>query len=180
MQDKRLIHQCKRGSKEAFRLIYAQYRDLLLKLAISVVRDPHTAEDVVHDVFVSFAEKISDFHLTGSLKSYLSVCVVNRCRNHLLSSLNRRCLLQDREDQDSTSTAADHQIQLNEQMQAIAEAMARLPIQQRQIIALRHYARMKTSQIARSLQLSENTVKSRYRYGLDKLRQILKNNEVIK
>ncbi len=179
MDDKRLIHQCKLGNREAFCRIYAKYRDLLFKLAVSIVREPHAAEDIVQDVFVSFAEKISDFQLTGSLKSYLSICVVNRARNQLRNRRNLDCPLDTQPDTAGPASEPASRIVLNEQMQAIAAAMEQLPIEQRQIIALRHYAQMKIRLIAQSLEIPENTVKSRYRYGMDKLRKLL-NDEVAK
>ena len=180
MDDKRLIHQCKLGNRDAFCRIYAKYSGLLFKLAVSVVRDTHTAEDIVQDVFVSLAEKIGDFHLTGSLKAYLSVCVVNRAKNQLRHCRNQHCSLEGQADTAGHSVEPDSRILLNEQLRTMAEAMEQLPLEQRQIIALRHYAQMKIRSIAHSLELSENTVKSRYRYGMDKLRHILNDREVIK
>ena len=180
MEDKRLIHRCKHGDREAFCRIYAKYSGLLFKLAVSVVRESHTAEDIVKDVIVSFAEKIGAFHLTGSLKAYLSVCAVNRAKNQLRHCRNHDCPLESQPDTAGPAAEPDSRIVLNEQMQAIAEAMEQLPVEQRQIIALRHYAQMKIRRIAQSLELPENTVKSRYRYGMDKLRHILNDREVIK
>ncbi|MHC4584974.1 MAG: sigma factor-like helix-turn-helix DNA-binding protein, partial [Planctomycetota bacterium] len=48
-----------------------------------------------------------------------------------------------------------------------------LPYDQREVILLHHQAAMTFRAIAESLGISNNTVKSRYRYGFDKLRLIL-------
>ncbi len=173
MEDKWLIHRCQHGSNEAFCRIYAKYRDLLFKVAISVVRDVHTAEDIVHDVFVAFAENMADFHLTGSLKAYLSVCVVNRAKNRFRSKEHKNCTLDESISQVACSSHPDEQIQCNEQLLKLAEAMQQLPFEQRQIIALRHYSEIRLRTIAQSLEISINTAKSRYRYGMDKLRILL-------
>ncbi|MHC4552543.1 MAG: RNA polymerase sigma factor [Planctomycetota bacterium] len=179
MEDSWLIHRCKLGSEGAFRRIYAKYRDFLFKLAVSIAPDAHTAEDIVHDVFVAFAENMADFRLTGSLKAYLSVCVANRAKNCLRSKSRQTCTLEEAGPQADLTDGPAARIQCNEQLLKLAEAMRQLPFEQRQIISLRHFSRMRTRAIAQSLELSENTVKSRYRYGIDKLRQILKE-EVIK
>ncbi|MHC5180769.1 MAG: RNA polymerase sigma factor, partial [Planctomycetota bacterium] len=85
MEDRRLIHRCKRGDRDAFCRLYEKYRNLLFTVAVALLRDVHAAEDVVQDVFVQFAERMADFRLTGSLKAYLSVCVANRAKNMLIS-----------------------------------------------------------------------------------------------
>ncbi|MHC4960510.1 MAG: RNA polymerase sigma factor [Planctomycetota bacterium] len=177
MEDRRLIHRCKRGDRDAFCRLYEKYRDLLFKVSIALLRDVHAAEDVVQDVFVQFAEKMADFRLTGSLKAYLSVCVANRAKN-VLASRKKDCALSEKQDIPSNNPCPEQQIICNEQLQQVAEAMQKLPFEQRQIIVLRHYSRMPIKDIAQSLDLSPNTAKSRYRYGIDKLRQLLKECEV--
>lgn len=179
MEDRRLIHRCKHGDRDAFCRLYEKYRDLLFKVAVAILRDVHRAEDVVQDVFVRFAENMGRFRLTGSLKAYLSVCVANRARNVLASQKKERALGENR-DMPTSNPGPEQQIICNEQLQQVAEAMQELPFEQRQIIALRHYSRMRIRSIAQSLEISPNTVKSRYRYGMDKLRQLLKDSEVIK
>ena len=69
--------------------------------------------------------------------------------------------------------------QLNEQLQQISDAKAQLSNDQREAIMLHFQAGMTFKKIAASLGISVNTIKSRYRYGLDKLRSIL-DDEVIK
>lgn len=172
MEDKRLIHRCKRGDRDAFCRLYKKYRNLLFTVAVALLRDVHAAEDVVQDVFVRFAERMADFRLTGSLKAYLSVCVANRAKNMLISQ-KKDCALSESRDIPANNPGPEQQIICNEQLQQVAEAMERLPFEQRQIIALHHYSRMSLRDIAQSLELSPNTAKSRYRYGIDKLRQML-------
>ncbi|MHC4950664.1 MAG: RNA polymerase sigma factor [Planctomycetota bacterium] len=178
MEDKRLIHRCKRGDRDAFCRLYEKYRDLLFKVAIALLRDVHAAEDVVQDVFVRFVENISHFRLTGSLKAYLSVCVANRAKN-VLTSQKKDCALSEDQTIPANIPGPEQQIICNEQLQQVAEAMEQLPFEQRQIIALRHYSRMPIKDIAQSLDLSPNTVKSRHRYGMDKLRKILMDNDAL-
>jgi len=43
--------------------------------AANLLHDTNAAEDVVQDVFISFVQSADSFHLTGSLKGYLAVCV---------------------------------------------------------------------------------------------------------
>ena len=89
MEDRLLVFRCKQGSRPALRRIYEKYRDYLLILAVALCHDVNTAEDVVHDTFVSFAEKLERFTLTGSLKAYLATCVANRVRDLMRSRQNK-------------------------------------------------------------------------------------------
>ena len=57
------------------------------------------------------------------------------------------------------------------------QALSQLPYEQREIIVLHLQGNMKFTQIAKLRSTSVNTVRSRYRYGLDKLRSLL-NSEV--
>ncbi|MGD8500507.1 MAG: sigma factor, partial [Phycisphaerales bacterium] len=81
LEDKRLIGELKRGDKEALRQIYMEYKDNLLTIATSLLHDTSAAEDVLHDVFVSFAGSVGGLQLRGSLRSYLTASVVNRVRD---------------------------------------------------------------------------------------------------
>lgn len=175
MEDRRLIQRCQRGDRDAFCRLYEKYRDLLFKVAIALLRDVSAAEDVVQDVFVHFAETIDRFRLTGSLKAYLSVCVVNRAKNILMSRKNAGVAWEN-QDNPSEYPGPQQQVICSEELQLLAQAMEQLPFEQRQIIALRHYSQMRFGTIARSLNLPPNTAKSRYRYGMDKLRAILKDS----
>jgi RNA polymerase sigma factor (sigma-70 family) len=81
LDEKRLIWELKQGNKEALRQIYMEYKDNLLTIAASMLHDTYAAEDILHDVFVSFAGSIGNIRLRGSLKSYLTASVVNRVRD---------------------------------------------------------------------------------------------------
>ncbi|MGD2095235.1 MAG: hypothetical protein PVH77_09545, partial [Phycisphaerales bacterium] len=69
LEDKRLILELKRGNKEALREIYMKYKDKLLTVAVSLLHDVYAAEDVLHDVFVSFAGSARRLELRVSLRN---------------------------------------------------------------------------------------------------------------
>ena len=83
IEDKLLLMRFKRGRPEALRQIYDKYKIGMLRFAVVLVGDAHTAEDIVHDVFVRFAQSADRIGLTGSLRSYLTTSVLNRARNHV-------------------------------------------------------------------------------------------------
>ena len=81
VEDKILIWKFKLGDRDALCRIYEKYKNDLLKLAIALLNDVNTAEDVVEEVFTTFAQSAATIRISGNLKSYLTICVANRIRN---------------------------------------------------------------------------------------------------
>ena len=177
MVDRLRVTRCKQGNSDVLRRIYEKYRDSLLILAIALSHDVNVAEDAVHDVFVAFAENFANFELTGSLKAYLSKCVANRVRD-----LMRKKRSQAFSPEQNCSASLDlsdpsRLIVCNEELRLLSSALAELPHEQREVIVLHIHGQMRFRIIAKSLGISVNTVKGRYRYGIRKLRSIL-NSEI--
>ena len=151
-----------------------------MTLAAALLFDRTAAEDVVQDVFASFIGCAPGFKLTGSLKGYLSVCVANNARNRNKARQRRQCVgLDEVEPMVSDSDRPDCSAMFGEESQRLTWALAQLPYPQREVVLLHVYSGMKFQEIAKSSGASINTLKGRYRYGLDKLRSLL-NSEVEK
>ena len=173
LEDKLLLWKLKRGDTDALRRIYEKYKNDLLALAISLSNDRTTAEDVLHDVFVSFAQIASKLQLRTSLKSYLSSCIANRIRS--LQSIKVRQIVQLN---DTTSSEHDYNEPAREAMSAelheqIEAVLSELPYQQREVIILHLNSHIRFKEIAKTQGVSINTIQSRYRYGLEKLKSQL-------
>ena len=179
IEDEVLKWKFKCGSRDALQRIYEKYLNRLLTVAMALLNDAGAAEDVVHDVFASFAESAGDFRLAGNLKSYLTTCVVNRARDRIRAKQRGPARLDDSEPLSSDVSGPDHTILCSEESQRLNRAIAQLPAEQREVIVLRLKGEMRFGQIARLHGASINTVQARYRYGLSKLRSIL-NGEVEK
>ncbi|MEA3226516.1 MAG: RNA polymerase sigma factor [Planctomycetota bacterium] len=179
MVDKLLVTRCKRGSRDALRRIYEKYRDSLLILAIALSHDVSLAEDAVHDVFVAFAQNVASFELTGSLKAYLARCVANRVRDLMRTNRSRAKALSPEQARPvgQSLNEPSQLIACNEELRLLSSALAELPYEQREVIALHIHGQLRFMVIAKSLGISVNTVKGRYRYGIQKLRSIL-NGEI--
>ncbi len=174
IEDKLLVWKFKCGSNDALCQIYEKYKDNLLRLATSLLNETSAAEDIVHDCFVSFAQSADRLNLRGNLKSYLSTSVVNRVRSrHRSRGRNKTTNLNEAESAVSNSKRPEQWIICSEQLRQLNNAMAQLPHQQREVIILHAQGEMKFKTIAKLQDVSINTIQSRYRYGLDKLRSIL-------
>ena len=179
MEDKLLVFRCKQGSRDALRRIYEKYRDYLLILAVALSHDVSLGEDAVHDAFVRFTENLDKFELTGSLKAYLATCVTNRIRDLKRRKQNKTVSLEEDYSAALDTTEPSRTIVCNEELQQLSSALSKLSHEQREVIALRIYGQMRFNAIAKSLGISDSTVKGRFRYGINKLRSIL-NGEMEK
>jgi RNA polymerase sigma-70 factor (ECF subfamily) len=178
IEDKLLIWRLKHGSSDALGRLYKKYKDNLLRLAFGLLNDRAAAEDIVHDCFVSIAQSPEKLRLSGNFKSYLATCVVNRLRNANKAGQRRQVAGHDEAGTEALNLERPEQwIIDSEQLRLLNNAMAQLPNQQREVIILHAQGEMKFKAIAELQDVSINTVQSRYRYGLDKLRSIL-NSEV--
>jgi RNA polymerase sigma-70 factor (ECF subfamily) len=179
LEDELLKWKFRRGSREALAKIYEKYLDPMLTLAGGLLNDASEAQDVVHDVFVSFARTSPGFRLKGSLGGYLATSVVNRVRDRQ----RRRCRLVaisgKRIEPVREWASPDDEVVFTEQAGRLSQVIAQLPDEQREVVLLRLTADMKFRDIAKLQQVSINTVQGRYRYGLDRLRSML-NGEVEK
>jgi len=108
----------------------------------------------------------------GSLSGYLATSVVNRARDY---QRRRRCHARLGPELPVGAEPADpgQAVILSEQTRLLQAAVARLPEEQREVVLLRLKADMKFRDIAKLQQTSINTVLSRYRYGLERLRSLL-------
>lgn len=173
IEDELLKWKFKCGSKEALSRIYEKYLNNLLTLAMALLNDAGAAEDVVHDVFVSFAKSTENFKLRGSLKSYLATCVINRARDRIRTNQRQSTRPVKIDLISSEANKPDQSVIYSEESQRLNHAIAQLPGLQREVIILRLKGEMKFKEIARLQGVSVSTIQGRYRYGLNKLRSIL-------
>ena len=173
-EDRHLLSGLRSGDKDALRRIYEKYIDDLLRVAMSLLSDIQTAEDCLHDVFVDFAGSIDGAMIRGNLKSYLISCVANRARDQLRRRARQAKCQPERLYSASISTSPTKQLIAVEESVRVFEALAELPYEQREVFVLRVQGQMRFREIAGLLGLSINSVQSRYRYAIEKLRAILK------
>ena len=176
IEDRLLILKFNKGNREALGRIYEKYKNDLLILATALLNhDSSIAEDVVHDVFASFAQKAGSFKLTGRLKGYLSICVANCARNNNRANRLKHMLKIKAATLTNPVPWPIECFMQDEQSKRLTDAIDRLPFEQKETIMLYLHSGMKFKEIARVRNVSINTIQSRYKYGLRKLQTILKS-----
>jgi RNA polymerase sigma-70 factor (sigma-E family) len=150
--------------------IYTTHYRSLVRLAVLLVRDVATAEEVVQDSFIAMHAAWRRLRDTEKALSYLRQSVVNRSR----SVLRHRVVVDKNAPKPAPDMPSAEQgaISLLERSAVIA-ALRTLPPRQREALVLKYYADLSEAQIAASMGISRGAVKSHTARGVAALRVVL-------
>ncbi|MEU6721491.1 sigma-70 family RNA polymerase sigma factor [Nonomuraea sp. NPDC046802] len=147
--------------------LYRDHRLGLVRLAVLLVGDRETAEDVVQDVFA----RLHGRPPKAMTLPYVRTCVLNGCR----SILRRRTLAALRIVPGRTGPvdSAETTALLGESRQEVLAALGRLPRRQREVLVLRFYLDLADAEIAQVMRIGESTVRSTAARALARLQRHL-------
>lgn len=187
--DEALLARYRRGDAEAFRVLVRRHQRALYNFILRQVRAPSVAEDIVQDVFVRIVQNADSFKEEARFSTWAYTIARNLCIDHLRKRVHRRHASLDASDASNGSgegegaplgervaspgATADRTAigrQLQEHIRAAVEA---LPSDQREVFLLRQVGELAFKEIADVVGVSENTVKSRMRYALERLQAAL-------
>lgn len=154
--------------------IIDEHAEHLLRLAYFYVKNRQTAEDIVQEVFIKFAEQ--SYEERGQLRAYLSTITINKCKDYLKSWHYKKVTLQEKLFPMCSKAHKDALVEAEERSQ-IGAVILELPLQYREPILLYYFEEMKVVEIASVLGIPENTVKTRLRRAREALKPLLKQEE---
>ncbi len=149
--------------------LYAAHRLRLVRLAVLLVDDLESAEDVVQDVFARLQQgwRLED---QNKALAYLQRAVVNGCRSVLRRRRTARLYVVPHE---AHSAGPDDAAVLAEEHHEVIQALQQLTTRQREVLVLRYWSDLPEHEIAVTLGISPGTVKSTASRALDALEKIL-------
>lgn len=150
--------------------IYEREAAQLVRLARFFVDDRDAAEDLVQEAFIRLARSVHRVESVEKMPAYLRSIVLNLARDH-----NRRGLvsLRHRARPDPQGPDLDEHLAVREDQQRVIDALRELPHGQRNCLVLRYWMELSRDEIAETLGVSVNTVKTQLRRGLARLGDIL-------
>ena len=158
------------GDNRAFGVLYDRFGGRLYRVAMSMLYRREDAEDAVQEVFVALVRSRHRLSAIRDLEAYLFAalrraaarCAARRARLPLISETAVEELAAP-PCQNSESCLGDD----------LGRALRTLPMEQRDVIALKIGGALTFAQIGQVMGTSGNTAASRYRYALEKLRELL-------
>ena len=142
----------------------------LVRLAVLLVHDVPTAEEVVQDAFEAMHTALRRLRDSDKALSYLRQAVVNKSR----SVLRHRTVVDKNAPKPAPDEpSAEHAAMALIERTAVVAALRALPDRQREAIVLRYYADFSEADIAAAMGISRGAVKSHTARGMTALRSIL-------
>lgn len=143
--------------------LFAEEGRALVRLVRLFVDDRNAAEDLVQEGFIRLARNAHRIDDPAKAAAYLRSIVLNLTRDH-----NRRGLVSLRHHLplDERRASTEDEIVLQDDQQAVIDALRALPHRQRNCVVLRYYEELGIDDIAASLGISRNSVKTHLRRGL--------------
>jgi len=174
------------GNKEAMQVIVKRNSPRLFNFIYRMIPDRPVCEEFVQEVFLKLVRAKPDFSGGTKVSTYLFYVA----RNLAIDEIRRRKLRHNisingnREEEDQRTMLEkipdrrwepDSGATRSELKRRVEECLSSLPEEQREVFILREVEGLEFSKIAEILGCNENTVKSRMRYALEKLREGLKD-----
>lgn len=151
---------------DAFEEIVGRYGDRLFRFAFMRVGVRETAEDMVQEVFMRLFRSLSGGTKIENTESFLLKSISNACIDHFRRYRPESVSIDDIPD---IPNEADRDI--TEEYVRIKRLLDGLPPEQAETIRLRCYDGLTFARIAEILDISESTVKSRYRYAIEGIKR---------
>jgi RNA polymerase sigma-70 factor, ECF subfamily len=173
--DTDLVVRCLQGDVEAFGPLVERYQNVLFRLAWRMLGDREDARDVTQNAFVKAYEKLSSYDPSHRFFSWIYRIVLNECLN-----LRERRPRHESLDDQQVAAADDpyRDTEARETREWIQAGLMKLPLEQREVLVLRHFLELSYGDISASLKIPERTVKSRIYGARQRLGEILKEMSV--
>ncbi len=151
--------------------LYAGHWHALVRLAVLLVDDVPTAEDVVQDAFISLYRHQDRLRATEAALAYVRQAVVNGSRSRLRHrAVVRRTLHVVADSPDGAQLEAFDAVGVDIEM---IGALRTLPRRMQEVLVLRYWSDLSEAQIAQTLGISTGAVKSTAHRGVERLRSTL-------
>jgi len=169
-----IIIRAQSGDREAFAILFEQYKNLVYKTAYLMLGESTEAEDALQEIFVQVYKSLSGFDPgKAAFTTWLYRVTFNHCLNQ---RRKKRPFTLPLEDISPALKSEFPGAQLAEE-EIIQQAIAKLTDRQRAVVILRYFWELPYAEIAQILDVPLGTVKSRIDLALKTLRKVIEEQE---
>lgn len=166
------------GDKKAFEQLYRRYHQPLMSYLFYRTNDKSLSEEIFQETWLRVIKASSNYQANSQFNTYLYL-IARNVQIDLYRKYKMTHLVESLTDNETALEVCDlqanpaKQTQLNQATAQIKICLEALPNQQKDIFLLREESGLSLPEIANIVDLPFETVKSRLRYALTKLRQCL-------
>ena len=172
--ERSLARRLRAGDEQALADLYDGYSRFVFGLALRVIGDRAAAEDITQDVFVGLWTQPDRFDPDrGSLRAFLATLAHRRSVDLIRGEESRRRRESRTSAEPTFASAIDDVALQSVTAGTVRDAVASLPINQRQALELAYFDGCTYRQVAERLGIPEGTAKSRLRVALHAMADLL-------
>lgn len=164
--DENLIIRMASNDGAAFRELYQQTSGVIYGFAMSILRNKHDAEDVMHDAFIKIYTSAVTYRPSGNPMAWMLTIVRNLCLNRIRAGK----VCEELSEYDNLAGASNDSEDVLDRM-VLETAMEILDAEERQIVILHAMTGFKHREIAEILDLPTGTILSKYNRAMKKMRK---------
>jgi RNA polymerase sigma-70 factor (ECF subfamily) len=169
-----IIIRAQSGDREAFAILFGQYKNLVYKTAFLMLGESAEAEDALQEIFVQVYKSLSGFDpRKAAFTTWLYRITFNYCLNHRRKRHHETVPLEGI----SAALRSEFPVARLADEEIIQQALRKLTDKQRAVVILRYFWDLPYAKIAQILEIPLGTVKSRLDLALKTLRNVLEEQE---
>ncbi|MFY0254295.1 RNA polymerase sigma factor [Chitinophaga sp. 30R24] len=172
-----VVDRCKKGDVRAFRELYDAYAAAMYNICLRMTNNVSDAEDTLQEAFIQVHRNIHKLERDSSLSAWIKRIVVNHCLDTLRK---KKVYFEDVEEVEVAVEDSIDEAQFSWTVSAVKSAIAVLPNGYRTVLNLYLFEEYSHREIAEMLGITESTVKTQYMRAKEKVRQIVKQQNVIR
>lgn len=183
--DNELVKSFQTGNNDALEVLLERHKDKLFSSIYFLVKDKFLAEDLFQEVFIKIIDRFrtNRYNEEGKFIQWAMRIAHNLCVDHF-RKVKRTPPIMTSDSHDIFETinvceaGPEKLLMKNQSHQSVREIIDMLPIEQREVIILRHFGDMSFKEIAEKTNCSINTALGRMRYALLNMRKLMVEKQI--
>ena len=165
-----------KGDLDAYGALIQEHQASVFNVCYRITGNRQEAEDLTQESFFRAYQKLSRYDPSRPFGPWMRTLAANLCYNHIKKARLERVPLEDEKDQikDNPSNDPENLLELSQEHRVLYQALWKLPDNQRIALELRHFQGLSYQDMAETLNLPLNTVRSHLYRGRQRLAEILK------
>jgi len=182
LSDTALMLRYRDGDVNAFETLYNRHRGALFRYLVRRIGNQQLAEDVFQEVWSRIIRNRQNYRAAAKFTTYMFHIAQNCTVDHYRRSGKHQAMVSDQDDGVPEPTASTGnpvaEAEASDIRRTLTDALKNLPTEQREAFLLREESGLTLDEIGEITGVGRETVKSRLRYALGKLRQCLPEPDV--